>query len=359
MASIPSLQLEQAHELVQHAEKYLIFSPSTSPKDKVLHLLNNLKDTFSKYENFERKLKALEYEIKVTSFPYNLELEKELILDLLSETSSRVIEVLKNLQDYNNPQISPRVLAELEVPIFNGTILPHTWPEWIIIFNEFLQQLDLDFSTLDISTLKKAFINEPLAILDLMSANTSATTAISNLEKIYGDESLIRKSIYQAIKTIRIPHYKRQQWERMEVQCQKLQTILRKIPSGKLSEEFTDAIETCLPLEKRETYLFALKVRPQEEYYSFTLEMLEEIENFASYSTKRFLQATMTGCDTEEESCSDSENDDSNTVDLEDEKQQSMEEEDKDYSAWLAASNLEDERRKEEARANYIFTIVE
>ena len=66
---------------------------------------------------------------------------------------------------------------------------------------------------------KKFFSDEPFQILNTMGHMTSAKTAMSYLEKIYGNENFIVKSILKAIRTIRIPHYRRQQWQKMEIKA--------------------------------------------------------------------------------------------------------------------------------------------
>ena len=165
--SLPTIQLERAKELVNHAETHLILDPSTLSKDKVLHLLKNLDFISSKYENYSQKLKDFEYEIKRTSFPFNQELEKELAMKLLNDTSLEIIEVLKALRNDSRKQLSPKVLKETAslVPVFNGTINPWTWPQWTQIYKEFLENHDLNFSNLTLSYLKRALSDEPLFII--------------------------------------------------------------------------------------------------------------------------------------------------------------------------------------------------
>ena len=259
MDPIHEVLLDQANDLIQHAENHFLLNVKELPKDKLLSLLNNFEDISSNYENFSKRLKDLEYELLREPFPYFFLSEKESAMQSLNQTSIEVMEVLHNLRSETKTQLSPKVLAELEVPVFNGTIEPWTWHQWIKVFNEFLEQLDVNLSDLTYFSLKKAFSDEPFKILTNMGP-TDCKTALKHLEKIYGKEIFIQKAILKAIRTIRIPHYKRQQWQKMEIKTQKLQTLVRKIPSEVVCPEILDAILDALPLEKREFFTFGIRV---------------------------------------------------------------------------------------------------
>ena len=294
--SLPTIQLERAQELVNYATTHLILDPSTLPKDKVLHLLRNFDSASSKYEDMSQKLLDMKYEIQRTFFPFNQNLEKELILLELDETSSDVLKTLKALSKDTRKQRSPQVLKETAtlIPVFNGTIEPWTWPQWIQIFEEFLENHDVVFTDLNLNYLKKALSDEPLKVVNMLGSSISAQEALSHLGKIYGNEENILREILRAIRKIRLPHYKRQQWQRLETQTQRLQKLLQKVPSGDLCHEIVREVEICLPLEKREELTLGLKVRSQDQHISFIYKILKDIEDFANYSAKKFYQARYT-----------------------------------------------------------------
>lgn len=291
MDPIHKVLLDQANDLIKHAEKFFLVNVKELKRDKLISILNNVEEMSSRYEDFSKKLKDLEYDLLRASFPFYLEAEKESAMQSLNQTSIEVLDVLHTLRSETKTQLSPKVLAEMEVPVFNGTIEPWTWHQWIKVFYEFLEQLDLNLSDLNLFSLKKAFSDEPFNILTNLGPADSKTL-LNHLGKIYGNETFIMKNILKSIRRIRIPHFKRQQWQRMEIKTQRLQLLIMKIPSKGVCHEILDAILDALPLEKREVFSFGIKVRSQDQYSKFIFDLLKEIEEFANYSTKKFYQAT-------------------------------------------------------------------
>ena len=293
MNPLHEVLLSQANNLIQHAETFYLLKVTDLPKDKLLSLTLNMENTTSRYEDFSQKLEDLKYELKRSPFPIFQEAEKESAMKSLNQTSFDVLQVLKALRNETRRHISPKVLEELEVPVFNGTIEPWTWHQYVDALTDFLETTDLNLESLPLPYFKKFFSDEPYQILNTMGNMTSAKTAMSYLERIYGNENFIIKNIIRTIQTIRIPHYKRQQWQKMEIKAQRLQALIMKIPSDGVSQEILDATNAALPLEKREAFTFGLRVRSQEQYSSFIIKLLTDIEAFANYSTKKFKQASM------------------------------------------------------------------
>ena len=293
MNPLHEVLLSQANNLIQHAETFYLLKVTDLPKDKLLSLTLNIENTTSRYEDFSQKLEDLKYELKRSPFPIYQEAEKESAMQSLNQTSFEVLQVLKALRNETRKHLSPKVLAEMEVPVFNGTIEPWTWHQYVNSLTDFLETTDLNLESLPLPYFKKFFSDEPFQILNTMGHMTSAKTAMSYLEKIYGNENFIVKSILKAIRTIRIPHYRRQQWQKMEIKAQRLRALIMKIPSDGVSQEILDATNAALPLEKREAFTFGLRGRSQQQYSPFIIKLLTDIENFANYSTKKFKQASM------------------------------------------------------------------
>ena len=282
---------------MERAQKDYVITPSALQqlsKDKLISLLEGGLD---RYEDYSETLQNHKHEVmrNKTTFAdrYQLQvLETIDCLDMAADNVDRTIKLLTAEGENVRSNVRSKIVLEsLIQPIFNGTIEPWTWPQWIQIFKEFLENHDLVFTDLTLNYLKKALSDEPLKIVNMLGSSISAQAAISHLGKIYGNEENILREILRAIRKIRLPHYKRQQWQKLETQTQRLQKLLQKVPTGNLCHEIVREVEICLPLEKREELTLGLKVRSPDQHMSFISKLLKDIEDFANYSAKKFYQA--------------------------------------------------------------------
>ena len=283
---------------MERAQRDYVWTMSTLQqlsKDKLISLLEGGLD---RYEDYSEALLKHKHEVmrNRTTFPDRYQPQVLETIDCLDKAADNVDRTIKLLSKDTRKQRSPQVLKETAtlIPVFNGTIEPWTWPQWIKIFEEFLENHDVVFTDLNLNYLKKALSDEPLRVVNMLGSSISAQEALSHLGKIYGNEENILREILRAIRKIRLPHYKRQQWQRLETQTQRLQKLLQKVPSGDLCHEIVREVEICLPLEKREELTLGLKVRSQDQHISFIYKILKDIEDFANYSAKKFYQARYT-----------------------------------------------------------------